>query len=152
MKIIYHCYGGTHSSVTAAAVHLGMLPQDRTPGTGELLAIPFFDERDNADHGVITLMGVDEHGNEIYFVGQRGASRLLENLVHGLAGHFDIPPEAYKLVNVLDKVNTSMRIGGTMSRRFKWVEAGRPLVAWGTARAYDKIAGLVRLVKERECR
>ncbi|HBC94637.1 MAG TPA: hypothetical protein DCZ10_17500, partial [Pelotomaculum sp.] len=26
MKVIYHCHGGTHSSVTAAAIHLGMLP------------------------------------------------------------------------------------------------------------------------------
>ncbi|MBF7082014.1 DUF3189 family protein [Desulfallas sp. Bu1-1] len=152
MKIIYHCYGGTHSSVTAAAAHLGMLPLHRAPSAGELLAIPYFDKRDNADHGVITLMGVDECGNEICFVGQRGASRMLENLVHGLARHFDIPSGEYKLVNVLNKVNTSMRIGGTMSRRFKWINAGRPLVAWGTVRAYDKIIKLVRLVRARECR
>jgi hypothetical protein len=32
MKIIYHCYGGTHSSVIAAAIHLGLLPEDRVPG------------------------------------------------------------------------------------------------------------------------
>ncbi|HPZ72110.1 MAG TPA: DUF3189 family protein, partial [Peptococcaceae bacterium] len=29
MKIIYNCYGGAHSSVTAAALHLGLLPEAR---------------------------------------------------------------------------------------------------------------------------
>jgi hypothetical protein len=41
MKIIYCCYGGSHSSVTAAAIHLDMLPLTRKPTSAELLSIPF---------------------------------------------------------------------------------------------------------------
>lgn len=145
MKIIYHCFGGTHSSVTAAAFHLGMLPFDLQ--AKDLLAIPFFDDRDSHDHGHITLMGIDGQGNEIYFVGRRGSPRILKNIIYGLAGQFDIPPQEYKLVNVMHKVNWSMRLGGFISRRFKWIYPGRPLVAWGTIHAFGDIINLVRRVK-----
>ncbi|AGL01943.1 Protein of unknown function (DUF3189) [Desulfoscipio gibsoniae DSM 7213] len=150
MKIIYHCFGGTHSSVTAAAFHLGMLPSDRTPRAEDLQAIPFFDTRDSRDHGNIALMGIDGQGNEIYFVGQRGSPQILENIIHGLARQFDIPPQDYKLVNVMYKVNLSMRLGGYMSRRFKWIYPGRPLVTWGTIHACRNIINLVRRVKAGE--
>ncbi|WP_157872773.1 DUF3189 family protein [Desulfoscipio gibsoniae] len=150
LKIIYHCFGGTHSSVTAAAFHLGMLPSDRTPRAEDLQAIPFFDTRDSRDHGNIALMGIDGQGNEIYFVGQRGSPQILENIIHGLARQFDIPPQDYKLVNVMYKVNLSMRLGGYMSRRFKWIYPGRPLVTWGTIHACRNIINLVRRVKAGE--
>ncbi len=147
MKIIYHCYGGTHSSVTAAAVHLGILPLDRLPRPAELLAIPYFDAMDSVDHGRINFLGLDEYGNEVCFAGQRGSPGILENIIHGLAGQFSISPGSYKLVNVMYKVNISMKIGGVMSRRLRWVRLGRPLVVWGTVRAYAKITNLVRAVK-----
>ena len=152
MKIIYHCFGGTHSSVTAAAAHLGLLPDHRPPRAAELLALPFFDIKESNDHGNITIMGVDECGNEICFVGQRGKPQILENIVSGLADHFEIPGDQYKLVNVMYKVNLSMKVGGTLSRRFKWITSGRPIVAWGTSRAYDQILRLVHFIKTRELR
>ncbi len=150
MKIIYHCFGGTHSSVTAAAAHLGNLPADRLPKPEELQSIPFFDNLDGRNHGKITLMGIDRAGNEVYFAGQRGKPHILENVIHGLAKHFQIPAESYRLVNVMHKVNISMRLGGVMSRKLKWIAAGRPLVTIGTIWAYPEILHLVRntLVKE----
>ena len=152
MKIIYHCYGGTHSSVTAAAAHLGLLPGDRPPQKEELLALPFFDTKESNDHGNISVMGVDKYGNQICFVGQRGKPQLLENIIFGLAEHFEIPEDQFKLINVMYKVNLSMKVGGTFSRRFKWISPGRPIVAWGTARAYYQILKIVNLVKARELR
>ncbi|MFA6694423.1 MAG: DUF3189 family protein, partial [Bacillota bacterium] len=38
MIIVYHCYGGTHSSVTAAALHLKKLHQN--PTANDLLKLP----------------------------------------------------------------------------------------------------------------
>jgi len=43
LKVIYHCYGGAHSSVTAANIHLGLLPRERTPGYRELISQKLFD-------------------------------------------------------------------------------------------------------------
>lgn len=138
--------------MTAAAAHLGLLPDNRPPRAEELLNLPYFDTKENNDHGDITIMGMDECGNEICFVGQRGKPKILENLADSLADHFEIPKNQFKLVNVMYKVNLSMKVGGTFSRRFKWIKSGRPIVTWGTARAYDQILRLVHFVKARELR
>jgi len=150
MKIIYHCFGGTHSSVTAAATHLGLLPRERKPHPRELLSLPFFDTREGNDHGDITLMGVDDMGNEVYFTGQRGKPEFLENIVNGLAQNFNLPANSYRLINVMPKVNISMRIGGFLSRRFRWIKTGRPLVTLGTVWAYPEIIKLVREILAEE--
>ncbi|HEX3010797.1 MAG TPA: DUF3189 family protein, partial [Syntrophomonadaceae bacterium] len=39
MKIIYHCFGGSHSSVTAAAIHLGLIEKHRPPSMEELMSL-----------------------------------------------------------------------------------------------------------------
>ena len=57
MIIIYRCYGGTHSSVMAASIHLELLPGDRKPAGKELLALPYFDRQNGADFGKIFYMG-----------------------------------------------------------------------------------------------
>ena len=44
MKIIYSCYGGTHSSPIAAAIHLGRLPDDRIPSPEELMKTDYYDK------------------------------------------------------------------------------------------------------------
>jgi len=152
LKIIYHCFGGTHSSVTAAACHLDMLPAECALQDEDLQATPFFDTRDSKDHGNITLMGIDGAGNEICFVGRRGCPQLLENIVRGLAREFNVSHQEYMLVNVMHQVNISMRLGGFMSRRFNWIYPGRPLVTRGTIQAFAKIIKLVLKVKAGERR
>jgi len=37
MKIIYHCFGGSHSSVLAAALHLGIIDKNKVPGMSEVV-------------------------------------------------------------------------------------------------------------------
>ena len=58
MKIIYNCYGGAHSSVTAAAIHLQMLPETRKPSAAELLNLPYYDAQVGKDHGRIRFLGL----------------------------------------------------------------------------------------------
>lgn len=147
MKIIYHCYGGTHSSVTAASIHLGILPEGRTPTSEELLQLPLFDKQEADDHGRITFMGVDKIGNEIYVVGRRSHPEILVNIINGLADAFNIPRDSYHLINVLKHVNVSMKIGGTLSRQLRLISVGRPVVTWGTRRIYQKLRKVVLQVK-----
>lgn len=146
MKIIYHCYGGTHSSVTAAGIHLGRLPRDRVPGYRELTAQKLFDRRDMFDAGEIILIGSDYLGNEIYVVGRRSRPKLLYNVTESLVRLFDIDPGSLMLVDVSSYVNSSMRAGGFMSRRMGLVGLGRPIVTWGTLRNYSKIVAVVERV------
>ncbi|OAT86409.1 DUF3189 family protein [Desulfotomaculum copahuensis] len=146
MKIIYYCFGGTHSSVTAAAIHLGLLPRDRLPPAGEIAAIPWFDRRDTRQQGIPAFLGRDDRGNEVYVLGWPGRPQLIELVYAGLAGIFSLPAGSYKLVNVKEHVNLIMKAGGFLSRRLGWVTLGRPLAARGIRRAYPALRALVQAV------
>jgi len=147
MKIIYHCYGGAHSSVTAASIHLGLLPADRVPSREMFWGIPLFDRQDTDEHGHIFFMGIDEIGNEVYLTARRSRAVVLEDVFEGLAGIFAIPQEEYLLVNVLHRVNWTMKFGGYLSRRWGFIKVGRPIVTLGTQAAYFRVVDLVCKVK-----
>lgn len=149
MHIVYTCYGGAHSSPVAAAVHLGRLPRHRTPAAAELLALPLFDRTDSRGHGVLYEVGVDEGGNPVYVLGRgRAGTSVLRALQSGYALAGGAQGELL-FVDTLQAVNAWMRIGGFLSRAMGWVRLGRPIVIYGTRRAYPR---LVRLVAEVEAR
>ncbi|PKM80080.1 MAG: hypothetical protein CVU89_15065 [Firmicutes bacterium HGW-Firmicutes-14] len=147
MKIIYHCYGGAHSSVTAAAVHLGWLPTDRIPETGELKKIPYFDRPVSKDHGRIRFMGTDEFGNDIYCIGRRNAFREFENMTRGLMEIYGVPEDHIYLVNVMPYVNWKMVLGGFTSRRLRITPVGRAVIISGVKYSYWYIVSMVNRVK-----
>jgi len=149
MKIIYHCYGGAHSSVTAASIHLGLLPADCLPDRETFWRIPLYDRQEADEHGHIFFMGVDEAGNGVYLAARRSRPEVLENIFRGLAEIFNIPPEDYLLVNVMHKVNLTMKLGGYLSRRWGFIKLGRPIVTAGTRAAYFNVVELVTKVKSR---
>lgn len=149
MKIIYHCYGGAHSSVTAASIHLGLLPMDHIPDQHMFWQIPLYDRQDVDEHGHIFFMGVDEFENEVYLTARRSRPVVLERVFEGLAGIFNIPKEDYLFVNVMEKVNLTMKFGGFISRRWGFIKLGRPIVTLGTQAAYFRVVELVREIKSR---
>jgi len=145
MKIIYHCYGGTHSSVTAAAIHLGWLPEDRVPDKEMLLQIPLYDRQNKWQHGYVFYLGRDREGHDVYITARRNKPEVLEAIFAGLANIFAVPAPSYCLVNAMSRVNWLIKLGGFLSRRLGFVRVGRPIVILGTRLAYP---GLVELVKE----
>jgi len=147
VKIIYHCYGGAHSSVTAAAIHLGWLPTDRLPVAKELKQIPYFDRPVAKDHGHIRFMGIDELGNEIYIASRRNVSRVFENMLRGLIDLFRIPEKEFVIVDVMPCVNWKMVLGGFTSRRIGLTWPGRSIIIKGVRYSYWRILSLVQGVK-----
>lgn len=143
MKIIYHCFGGTHSSIIAAALHLDWLPRARLPRAEEIQAIPYFDQRRRGEEGQIKFLGCDSYGNEIYAVGKRGMGILLENFLYDLTDALGLPREELLLVDTTPLVNCWMALGGFLSRRLGLTFLGRPLVIWGVRRAYYRLVNLV---------
>lgn len=146
MRIIYHCYGGAHSSVAAAAIHLGLLPLPK-PSREAIRAIPFFDQHTHLDQGRLFFYGTDARGNEVFVLGRAGAAAILERTIRfafKLAGE----GEEILFVNTIPAVNVWMRVGGFLSRRLGWVGVGRPLVTLGTELAVPKLASLVKQVLE----
>ncbi|HEX3030904.1 MAG TPA: DUF3189 family protein [Bacillota bacterium] len=146
MKIVYHCYGGAHSSVVAAAVHLGRIPLDRLPGIKEIEALPLFDRPVAEDHGLIRFMGRDEYANDIFTLGCRNGGRQMESVLRGLAELIG-PPDSFAMVDALPYVNWLMMLGGASSRRYGLTRFGRPIVAMGVQHFYWDIVNVVKRVK-----
>lgn len=149
MKIIYHCYGGSHSSVTSAGIHLGALKTDRRPTTEELLQLPYFDDTTPGDHGVLHFMGDDELGNQIFTVGKRNLREKFGHIIVGITGLLGLTEKDLIVVNALPCVNWPMKVGGFISRRLGLVWFGRPIVVWGTKLAFCRMVRLVSQVKQK---
>lgn len=146
-KIIYHCYGGAHSSVTAAAIHLGKLPEGKTPTNIELLSLNLFDKLTKDGHGELHFAGTDEWQNQIYSLGCRNVGNAMERLLRGMAEMF-AQKEQLIFVDTLHCVTMKMRIGGYISRRLGLINIGRPIVLLGTKEAYPRLVALVSCIRE----
>lgn len=147
MKIIYHCFGGSHSSVTAAAIHAGLLQTSRLPTAQELIDLPYYDQQTSQDHGQLRYIGRDEFGNEIYIAGKRNLSNIFTRIMGDVAKVFGIDSNEILLINTMPYVNWLMVIGGFSSRRMKWIKFGRPIVIKGTQFSFFKFVSLVDTVK-----
>ena len=69
MKLFYHCFGGAHTFITCAAIHLGYLPMDRVPGSQEFNSVPYYDKMEDKNCGTPIYLGRDELGIDIYAIG-----------------------------------------------------------------------------------
>lgn len=142
MKVIYHCFGGSHSSVICAALHLGMLDKKRIPSLAELLALPYFDKTGADDFGNFRFMGIDEMGNEIYVLGKKSLADRYTLLIMNIADILGVKNEIIAL-DTNCKVNWIMKIGGFLSRRLMLVSLGRFLLGLGLKKAFPELVLLV---------
>lgn len=149
MIIIYNCYGGAHSSVTAAALHLQLLSDTRRPSSAELLNLPYFDAQVGKDHGRIRFMGFDSKGNKIYIASKKNLGRYYEKIMYHLLAISGVNQNNFVFINTMPYVNVWMIIGGYLSRRLGLKTLGRPLVIYGTKKSYWKFVHLVNLVKDK---
>lgn len=148
MKILYHCYGGTHSSILAAAVHTGMLTPGEVPAPERFLSLPLYDQQDDNDYGRIHYYGRDPAaGYPVYVVGRRNHGAETEMVVAGLHGAFGLR-EVLKVVDTTPTLNWAMQLGGFLSRAVGLKAAGRLLVTWGSRMAYRKVTALVDQVRK----
>lgn len=148
MIIIYHCWGGAHSSVTAASIHLGLLPHDRVPTTEEFMRTGHFDQHWPRDHGKIYKLGIDEYGNQICFLGREFYGDIIIRAIKGVAKIYNVDPDQIYFVDVMSCVNLVMMLGGSVSRALHIISIGRPIVISGTQKCYGRIIQLVEDVKK----
>lgn len=150
MLIIYNCYGGTHSSILASAIHLKELPDDRIPTKQEILNIKYFNNLTYSDMGRLIFHGADDEGNQIYTIG-RGTSKALvpamRNLAITLCKNKGID-EHFLFVNCSSTVPPLMTMGGFFSRGLHLDFIGIPLLTAGARQTYYNITKLVEKSKE----
>lgn len=148
MKIFYHCYAGAHASVIAAALHCGKLPVQRIPTVAEIMAVPYFDQTNRDMVGTPYLMGQDEFGHEVYFMGMRSGSTIVKKAIYSFFHVSQLPLEQVRFIDALHVINFSTKIGGGLSRRLGCICIGRRLSAWGIQQRYHGFIDLVREVKQ----
>ncbi|MGB9679334.1 MAG: DUF3189 family protein [Thermoanaerobacteraceae bacterium] len=151
MHIIYHCYGGTHTSVIASFIHIGKLPYDTIPSKDIIEGIPMFDKLNGQnDTGHIVPIGIDEYGNNIYTMGVKKAKKIIEPALKDLYYHLFNTNEGLLLVDTTSATNWIMKIGGFTSIALKLPVLGRPIVIYGTQKTYNNIVQIVKNVKAQE--
>ncbi|AGK97993.1 DUF3189 family protein [Clostridium pasteurianum] len=147
MIIIYHDVGGAHSTAIAANLHINRLPMDRLPSKKELLDLPTFDKVEKADLGHLLYIGQDEFGAKVYTLGRKYRPDLVIPAVEDMYSALHGDGEGLYIVDTHPTVNLPMKIGGFTSRQLKWVRFGRPIVTYGSIKAYMDIVNIVKAVK-----
>ncbi|NLU40805.1 MAG: DUF3189 family protein [Firmicutes bacterium] len=146
MIIVYHDFGGTHSTALAAAIHLGIVGKNGATSVSadELLnRVPYFDQVPGHCKGTVMHVGRDSAGHEVYILGRRRNADLAINAVLSACRFIGKCQAEFMFVDVSKRVNWLMRIGGFLSRGLGMVQLGRPIVVKGTQIAYPSIARLV---------
>jgi len=150
MIIIYNCYGGTHSSSLASAIHLRKLPSDRVPTREEILNTDYFNKLTYKDMGKLIYKGTDDEGNKVFSLG-RGTSRVLipclESLIKILHNECGLK-EKVVMSNMSPAVPFAMTLGGFFSRGLGLHFIGVPLLVIGAKQAHRKIAEFVEKTKD----
>ncbi len=147
MHVIYHDIGGSHSSIVATYIHLNKLPMDRIPSSQEILEVPMFDKLEKYQTGRLIFHGVDEYGNNVYSLCRLYAEHPVSNAIRSVPKMIGLPENEVTLVNTTPSVNFFMKLGGSFSRQLKFVSFGRPIVAYGTTKAYSNIVDIVNKAK-----
>lgn len=134
-RIFYVCYAGTHTSVVASALHLGVISTEdiETLGYMALTCIPYFDRRKTGDIGVSLNVGKDEYGSDVYVLGTGWPGLSLELCLCDLI-ELASPDARACLCRVRGFLDFQARFGGFLSRRFNFVEPGRHIIAQSLAK------------------
>jgi len=147
LHVIYHCYGGAHSSVTAACIHAGLIKDDKIPTAEELMKLPYYDQQVAKDHGYIRYIGNDEFENQIYITSKHNLGKDYETIMRSIASISEIQNDQLVFVDTMPYVNLLMVIGGYLSRHLGIVKIGRPIVIKGTQLSFNNFSQLVNIIK-----
>jgi hypothetical protein len=147
MIIIYHDFAGTHSTIVAANLHLKKIAATPIPSKEQLMDLPMYETGEQVDIGTIKLWGEDVHGHKICTLGRKNIEKLMLPALTDLNFLLTNNPDNLLFVNTMHSVNIYMKIGGFLSRKLKLTWLGRPLVIYGTQKAFAKITKLVMNVQ-----
>ncbi|MFT9496184.1 DUF3189 family protein [Anaerosolibacter sp.] len=147
LYVVYHDPRGTHSSVIAAAVHLNLLPLDKTPSKKDILNVPLFDHLGKKDLGRLIFHGKDEYENQIYTIGCHHASQLITHALPSVFQMIDKDPNEILCVDTTRTMNLWIQAGSLISRQLGIFGIGRSMLSLGILNAYPKIISIVKTTK-----
>lgn len=142
-RVLYHCFGATHSSVVGAAIHCGILRRGGPVTSLEVATVPGFDRRASSDIGHAFYVGRDERGCEAFAIGFDGARGILTRASLDLLELMGPCPRHVLPADTLSVVSPLVRIGGYLSRRWSVVTIGRRIAAVGIAASARDLQAVV---------
>jgi len=148
MKLVYHCFGGAHTSITCASIHLNYLPCDKIPSEKEFSSIPFYDETESYRVGTALFMGKDEQGIDVYVWGMKGGKSLVIPSIRSYINQTNSKRNEILFVNALSNLHPLTSVGGIASRKLGLVSLGRAMTIKGIILKYPAFVELVTRVKE----
>jgi len=131
--LFYYCFGGTHSSPVAAALHLGLLSQ--APSLAEIQSIPHFDRLPHKQVGTPLFWGRDVEGKLVCTIGTAGQDKAVLDVVREVCRAAGVPGVEFRPAGVC--LHPFTQLGGGLSRRLGFVRGGRLLAAQGILRRWD---------------
>jgi stage V sporulation protein AE len=147
VKIFYGCTEGNRSSLVAALIHLGKLPEREIPKITTLISL--FKRSDTIRRnspGVPYYLGKDCAKNEVYMIGLgKDPDIMFQSICHILQKSGN--QNDFKFYPVAEK-DLFLRMGNFFARRMRLAAAGRLLKAVGIRRSYLEITEMVGQVKE----
>jgi hypothetical protein len=143
--IFYCCYGRAHSSVTAAALHLGQLS---SPRSSAIFNLPYFDQATTYDIGIPKLVGRDLCGNSVFILGCGPAKSLVKEVLRTVLLNHGYTRQDIMFIDLQPHLNFYTRLGGFLSRRLGLVFPGKQLAAFGIWRSLKKIEICVHHAKQ----
>lgn len=148
LVIVYYCFAGAHASVVASAIHCGFLPSDRIPNCEEIIKAPYFDNANPNYIGIPSLMGIDERGNKIYFMGMYNQRAEISFLINEIMYIEKINRNEYLFQDTFPIIGLTTKLGGLLSKKCGVTKLGRLLSAWGIKKKYLDFLNVVINVKK----
>jgi len=149
MRVIYYCYGSAHSSILAAAIHLGKLPMNRVPDYTEILKLDDFDIARDDSLGHIFYKGQDDKGHEVYTLGMGPETHIVKRSLLSMIEHSSVPMNQFIFAQALPQLHPIGKVGGALSRRYGFEKIGRFLAAKGACYTYFEMVQFVKDTKQK---
>lgn len=135
--VVFHCFGGTHTSVLAAAIRCRLAGP---PDPATLARLPWFDKIPYYVAGVPIPIGRDPDGREVFTLGRCGLAQLVNGFAPRFLARLGLRPPI--LIDAGQASNLRLKAGGFVTRRLGLHSWGRSLLTEGTLRAWSRLAQL----------
>lgn len=150
MIVIYHGHAGAVSAAVAAAIHSGLLPEDRVPPAREILAVPEVWAVASGTPGRLVWLGRDGgDGHDIHFLAHRARFDVLERVVREVGARLGVDTSDILYVDTVPSVGWAARSLGAAVGFLGIGRLALPALVALTRTAYPRLADLVRQTRAR---
>jgi hypothetical protein len=107
-----------------------VLSPNKIPTKEDLQNLPTFDKIQKKDIGHLIYIGKDEFNASVYTLSRQRSEKIVIPAIKDIYRISNGSLDGLYLVDTSPSVNVLMKIGGALSRRFKCVSVGRPIVTY----------------------